>query len=314
MENRSHALLAGLFTLLLGLTAVAALWWLGGRHEATQDIIVLTQKNITGLNSQAQVRYRGVRVGRVEAINLDSEDMRNTLIRIRIRAGIPVTEATVAKLGYQGVTGIAHVQLEESRPDAAPLVAQGTGLRRIQMQDSMMQELSDAGAETLRNARDFLAHANQLLSPENRQSISKTLANLEASSGNAREASAQLRQLLTPENVQRMQSTLARAEQTVGQAAPFFAEARGLVSRLQSVSDKLDQTLGDPASGGGALVPKLNELSSELSTSSRQLNRVLQMLEDSPQSLIFGRQPGTPGPGEAGFVTPIPHATHQGTP
>ena len=30
MENRSHALIAGLFTVLLGLAALGALWWFGG--------------------------------------------------------------------------------------------------------------------------------------------------------------------------------------------------------------------------------------------------------------------------------------------
>ena len=312
MENRSHALIAGLFALLLGLSTVASLWWFGGKREATDDFMVLTTKNVTGLNVQAQVRYRGVRVGRVEGIDLDPDDMRNTLIRIRIRKEIPVTQGTVAKLGFQGITGIAHVLLEETGKNPSLLVASDGVLPRIPMQDSLMQELSDVGADTLRNARDFLEHANQVLSPENRQSITKTLANLETTTGNAREASAQLRQVLTPENVRLMRSTLVRAEQTVGQAAPFFAEARGLVSRLQAVSEKLDVTLGDPGAGGSrALVPKLNELSSELSTSSRQLNRVLQMLEDSPQSLIFGRQNGAPGPGEAGFVAP---ANNKGQP
>ncbi|MEI7430790.1 MAG: MlaD family protein [Betaproteobacteria bacterium] len=304
MENRSHALWAGLFALLLGLSAVAALWWLGGKREPTDDFVVMTKKSVTGLNAQAQVRYRGVRVGRVEAINFDPDDIRNTLIRIRIRKGIPITQGTVAKLGFQGVTGIAHVQLDETGKDALPLVASGGVLPRIPMQDSLIQELSDVGSETLRQARDFLANANQVLGPENRQNISKTLANLEATSSNAREASAQLRQLLSPENVVLMRSTLVKTEQTVGQAGPFFAEARGLVSRLQTVSDKLDITLGDSTAGGSGLLPKLGEVSSELSSSSRQLNRVLMMIEESPQSLIFGRKTGQPGPGESGFVAP----------
>ena len=172
------------------------------------------------------------------------------------------------------------------------------------MQDSLLQEFTDVGGETLRSARDFLASANQVLSPENRQNISRMLSNLEATTGNAKEATAQLRQVLTPENIRLLKSTLTRAEQTVGQATPFFAEARGLVARLQSVSEKLETTLGETSSGTNALLPRLNELTGELSSSSHQLNRVLQMLEDSPQSLIFGHQKSMPGPGEAGFVVP----------
>ncbi|MEI7611858.1 MAG: MlaD family protein [Betaproteobacteria bacterium] len=305
MENRSHALMAGLFTLLLGVSAVLALWWFGGRHEATDEYLVLTTKNVTGLNVQAQVRYRGVRVGRVEAIDLDPADVSKTLIRIRIRDGIPVTQGTVAKLGYQGITGIAHVLLEETGKDSTLLVARDGRLAQIPMQDSLFQELADVGSESLRNAKELLANINQILSAENRQKISKTLNNLEMTTGNAQEVSAQLKRVLSAENIQRLNSTLARAEQTVGQAAPFFAEARGLVARLQKVSEKLDLALGEPASGeSGALVPKLSELTAELSSSSRQLNRLLMLLEESPQSLIFGHQKA-PGPGESGFDAPL---------
>jgi len=306
MENRSHALIAGLFALLLGLAAVAALWWFGGKQELANEYLVLTKKTISGLSLQAQVRYRGVRVGKVESIELDPNDVSNTLIRISIRKTIPITQGTTAKLGFQGITGIAHVLLEDSGKDATPLAASGGELAIIHMQDSLLQEFTDVGGETLRNARDLMISANQLLSSENRQNFSKSLTNIEALTANAKEATAQLHLLLTPENARLLKSTLTRAEQTVGQATPFFAEARGLVARLQSVSEKLETTLGDPSTGGaGALVPRLNELSAELSSNSRQLNRVLQMLEESPQSLIFGHQKSMPGPGEAGFVAPV---------
>ncbi|MFT3850041.1 MAG: MlaD family protein [Propionivibrio sp.] len=304
MENRSHAFFAGLFTLLLGLSAVASLWWFGGKQEPTDEYMVVTTSNVTGLNAQAQVRYRGIRVGKVQSIELDPGNPANTLIRISVAKDTPVTKATIAKLGYQGVTGIAHVLLETSGNDFSPLKATD-GPPRIRMQDSLIQELTDVGGDVMRNARDFLQNANEVLSPENRRAIAGTLANLEATTGNVREATAQLQQVLTPENVSLLKSTLVRAEQTAGQAGPFFAEARGLVSRLQAVSDRLDATLGDSAtSGAGALLPRLNELSAELSSNSRQLNRVLRMLEESPQSLIFGQPKAAPGPGETGFTAP----------
>jgi phospholipid/cholesterol/gamma-HCH transport system substrate-binding protein len=303
MENRSHALIAGLFTLFLGISAIAALWWFGGRTEASNDYIVLTTKNVTGLNLQAQVRFRGIRVGKVEAIALDPSDLRNTLIHIRISQDVRLTQGTTATLGYQGVTGIAHILLEDSGKNPAVLMKADGQLPRILMQDSLIQELSEVGAETMRNARDFLANANQLLSPENRRNISNTLSNLEKTTNNAQEATAQLRLLLTPENVRLLNATLVKAEQTAGQAGPFFAEARTLVASLKTVSDKLDSALGEP-SAGSAVLPKINELTRELSANSRQLNRVLQMLEDSPQSLIFGRQVTPSGPGEPGFSSP----------
>lgn len=84
MENRSHALIAGLFTLLLGLAAVASVWWFGGKREVSNEFVVVTRQNVTGLSPQGQVRYRGISVGKVQSIDLDPKDVRNILIRIRV--------------------------------------------------------------------------------------------------------------------------------------------------------------------------------------------------------------------------------------
>ena len=54
MENRSHARIAGLFTLFLGVALVLSVWWIGGKHEMTRDYIVVTRQNVTGLSLQGQ--------------------------------------------------------------------------------------------------------------------------------------------------------------------------------------------------------------------------------------------------------------------
>lgn len=305
MENRAHALVAGVFTLLLGLAVVLAVWWFGGRHEATTDYIVVSRHNVTGLNLQGQVRYRGIRVGKVEAIELDPAEVRNILIRVSVDRSVPVTRSTTARLGYQGVTGIAHILLEDNGKDATPLAGDDGGLPRITMQSSLIEELSDVGGATLRQARDFLERANLVLDDDNRRHLAGILANLDATTSNATEVAGQLRKLLTDENLRLLGSTLAHAERAAAEAAPLLLESRRLASSLQPVGERLGRLIGEPSPGGiAALVTRLEEVSGELSANSRQLNRVLQMLEESPQSIIFGPPSHAPGPGEAGFVAP----------
>lgn len=299
MENRSHALAAGVFALFFVLATVLAFFWLGGNREKTAEYLVVTKQNVTGLNPQAQVRYRGIRVGKVKDIRLDRSDVRNILISIEIDADVPVTRSTTAKLGYQGVTGIAHVLLEDSGKDDAPLLADAAGgAPRISMSLSLMDELGESGSGALKQARALLTNANDLLNEENRKRFGAALANLEAST-------AQLNRLLSDERIQKLGSAVARVDAAAEQAQLFFRDTRVLLPKVQAMSEKMDRLLGDP-SGDGALaaVGKINDLARDLGATSRQLQRVLQVIEESPESLVFGRAKPTPGPGEPGFAAP----------
>ena len=304
MENRSHALIAGLFTILLGLAALAAVWWFGGKHEATRSLVVVTQQNVTGLNPQAQVRYRGIPVGKLQSIGIDPQDPRNILITMNVNDKLPLTRGTRAKLGYQGVTGIAHILLEDDGSDPRPLEGSAESPPRIAMQSSLLEELSTLGGDTMRQARDLLLAVNQLLGPENRERVARTLANMESGSNDASRTAAQLRALLSPENVTALSSTLARLDAAAGEAAPTLAEARGLLVSLRATSERVEEALAGPENGVVALAPRVNELVGEMAATSQQLNRVLQVLERAPQSVVFGAPGPLPGPGETGFVAP----------
>ena len=302
MENKSHAFAAGLFALLLGLAALLATYWLSGSRDASRDYIVVTKQNIGGLNPQAQVRYRGIRVGKVSDIRLDPDDYSNILVTISVNEDVPLTTGTVAKLNYQGVTGLAHILLLETGKDMAPLEPDGDKLPRITMIPSLLDELGETGAATLKQARQMMASANAVLSEENRAHLTATLANLEAASGNMKPVMdnlnatlVQVKKLLDDRNIKQL--TQAAAE-----VGPLLSDTRVLIGKMQVATDKLDVAIGDASAGGtSALMPRLNELAVDFSMTSRQLSRVLRILEDTPQGLVFGAPAQLPGPGESGF-------------
>jgi len=310
MENRAHALIAGIFALSLIAAAILSVWWFGGKREAVKEYEVVTKQNVSGLNLQGQVRYRGIRVGRVEAIRLDPQDARNILIRISVNEDVPVTRGTIAKLGYQGLTGIAHVLLEETGRDLETLTADA-GLPRIAMQASLFEELSEAGGAALKQAREFLASANQVLNAENRARMGKTLANLETSSEHLAATLKQTQAMLSDDRVKRFGGAIANIQDAAGEAKATFSQMRELVPRLTDLAEKLESTVGEVnGDSGGGMAPRLQELTREMTQTSSQLTRTLKLLEDSPQSVLFGAPSAAPGPGEPGFQAP----TLQGRP
>src|SRR3990172_9113386 len=118
MENKAYALAAGLFTLVLGASVIVASMWFSGRTEAQDTYVLESRFPVTGLNLQAPVRFRGIDVGKVEAIEFGASDSRLILIRVAVRSDTPVTKGTYAQLGSQGITGLAYVMLGDdgSRP------------------------------------------------------------------------------------------------------------------------------------------------------------------------------------------------------
>lgn len=302
MENKSHAFAAGLFALCLGVAAILALYWLGGNHDAARDYIVVTKQNIGGLNPQAQVRYRGIRVGKVSDIRLDPEDYSNILITISVNDDVPLTAGTVAKLNYQGVTGLAHILLLETGKDASPLESKDGAPPRITMIPSLLDELGETGAATLKQARQLMQSANALLNDENRAHLTATLANLESASAHLGPALVNLNRTLLQVNKLLDDRNVRNLSQAAGEVGPLLADTRNLIGRMQVATDKLDIAIGDASAGGtSALMPRLNELAQDFSLTSRQLSRVLRILEDTPQGLVFGAPSPAPGPGEAGF-------------
>lgn len=304
MENRAHALAAGAFALFLLVAGTLAVLWFGGKREPTVDYLVVTRQNVTGLNLQGQVRYHGVRVGRVESIRFNPKDAEEILIRISVNEDVPLTYGTVAKLGYQGLTGIAHVLLEDRDADRRRF-DRAEGLPRIVMQPSLMQELSDGAGATLRQAQMLLANLNELLSPENKARVGKVLANMESGSANLSATLAEARTLLADPRMKRLGSLVENLDGASGEMRTALREVSVLVPRMVTLVEKVDQMVGE-ANGEGlaASSARLQDLGREMTIMSRQLTRTLQMLEDAPQSVLFGPPPVAPGPGEPGFVAP----------
>ncbi|WP_265943805.1 MlaD family protein [Dechloromonas sp. A34] len=302
MENKSHAFAAGLFAILLLVAALLAIYWLGGAKDATHDYIVVTKQNIGGLNPQAQVRYRGIRVGKVSDIRLDPDDFSNILITISVNEDVPLTQGTIAKLNYQGVTGLAHILLLETGKDQSALEPNDEKPPRITMLPSLLDELGEVGTATLRQARQLMVSANAMLSDENRKHLTATLANMEAASANMKPALENLNVTLGQMNKLLDDRNVKKLSLAAGEVGPLLADTRVMIAKMQAATDKFEVAVGDPSANGvSSLMPRLNELATDFSMTSRQLSRVLRILEDTPQGMVFGAPALPPGPGEPGF-------------
>jgi phospholipid/cholesterol/gamma-HCH transport system substrate-binding protein len=308
MENKSHAMAAGIFTILFGIAAAIGIWWLGQSDESTTDYVLETRRNVTGLNVQAQVRYRGIRAGKVEAIEPDAADPRVILVRVSIDDRFRLTRGSTAQLGYQGVTGLAYVQIEDDGLSTERLIGKDGAPARIALRPTMFDTLDEKAGDIVNQISTVSLRLAKALDENNVRNLSRTLDNMAAASEGLQQLPvllASMREALSESNLRNLRQILAHLEKTAGQSAPLTDEMRELVRSMSVLSRRVDQLAGVAGDElTTATLPRANVLMRELAANSRQLSRVLDDLEHNPQMLIFGRGAALPGPGEAGFAAP----------
>jgi len=288
MENRAYALAAGLFTLIFGVGVVAAALWLGGNAIETQQYLLVSRYPVTGLNVQAPVRFRGVTVGKVVEIRFDPLDLPNILVEVSVQTGTPLTRGTYAKLGSQVITGLSYVILDDDGKNPEPLLSEGDELARIEVRPSFMDTVTASGEELIQNANKVAGRVQALLSDENTQQLLSTLRSMDKASSRVASLATELEPVVKDAGIalKRADTLMANLDRRVDS---FERAAKG--------ADLLSETLVNES------LPRLNGLLEDLQRNSRSLERLLSDLDEQPSSVVFGKSPQPPGPGEPGFGT-----------
>jgi len=328
MENKSHAYAAGIFVLTVaGLLLTMTIWLLPDTVDQ-RVFEISTRDAVNGLRPQAFVRYRGVMVGRVSAIEFDPEVKGNVLITLSVDDQAPITSTTYATLAFQGVTGLAFVQLDDAGNLGTTLPTSKRKPTRLPMRPGLIARLGDQGGEILNQLAETSRRINQLLAPENQQQIVGTVEHIGQAALGVQQLVGSVdklvRRQLDPARVDLAQlsreatATLRALQLAAGRAADSAEDIRRSASSLTRLADQLGspggavERVGD---GAGALasvgqslnastLPRLNRATEETGRTVRQVGRLAEVIKDQPQALLFGTTAPLPGPGEPGFTAP----------
>lgn len=293
MENRAHALIAGIFVILLSISVALVAMWFSGNSTKRTDYLVVTKESVSGLNPQSAVHYRGVNIGKVEKIQFDPDNPHQILIQIAVNENVTLRKSVYAQLGYQGVTGLAYIQLNDDGVNNEILSDE-----RIPMRRSLLDEVTGSGQDLLSNVNKLVLKMHHLLNEQNQNHISQILQNIDKATKNFDGIAGHLQPVLNSFTELTIESgtLVKRLDQLLGELNLTVAKA----NQKEGIFDSLSQSSQELAT----TIPELRKLSHSLLRNSSNLDKVLYQLEENPQSLIFGRSPSSPGPGETGFVPP----------
>lgn len=241
METRASYFLVGLFVLMIVTGAFVTVLWLSNIRERDIGTLyyIYFRGSVTGLQTGAAVRLRGVPVGTVTDIALDDQNIELIQVTVTLRPGTPIKTDTYAQLAIQSfVTGQAYIILFGGTQAAEPLEPR-PGRRRavIPWRPSPLDRLFDDAPELFGQIGQIAVRLNQLLSDENLARISVIVGNLEQISANVATAANRLGDTLGQAG-----TALTAAGTTANEITLLSRDLRGLLARISARNGLLTST------------------------------------------------------------------------
>jgi phospholipid/cholesterol/gamma-HCH transport system substrate-binding protein len=250
METRAHHVLIGAFTIGVFLLALVFVLWMSKSSvdRKFNDYEIDFTEAVTGLSNGGLVQYNGIKVGEVIRLHLAADDPRKVVAIVRLDANAPVRQDTRAKLGLQGVTGLAFIQLSGGAPGSPPLLPTAEHpIPVIPSEESALSKLLASGSDIVVSANDVLIRMNQILSDDNVKRISSTLEHVEQLSGSLSDQrgdlSITLKQLADATGeLKRTLSTLDTMANTTN--ALVRDDLRGVLQQTQKALESVEKVAG----------------------------------------------------------------------
>jgi phospholipid/cholesterol/gamma-HCH transport system substrate-binding protein len=314
MENKSHAFWTGLFTIVLVLAIAFAVFFFNVDRTVRVPYDLIARTNVTGLFTDAAVRYRGLGVGKVESIRFDRAHPGQIRIRILVDQNAPMTHSTYATLGFQGVTGIAFVQLDDTGKDPSTLASSPQQVAEVPMRAGLFEQLQERGDIILKRFERLSDDADKFLSDDVRNQLMDTTKSLKGAADGIATLASQVSPATAqlPQTLKQINTTLASTNQLVQNLnrpdGPFVTN----LNKAGKAADDASASLNDmneslrflTARVGFETLPRLYSFSDDVSAAARSVDRAADAFSTNPRSVLFGAPQPAPGPGEPGFSWP----------
>jgi phospholipid/cholesterol/gamma-HCH transport system substrate-binding protein len=306
MEREAKYATLAVFALACILAAVAFVWWYSGRGDRRDFVAyeIYFQGTVSGLSKGSPVRYLGVDVGRVTALDIDKLDAGRVKVIAEIDSTAPISGATIAKLGLLGLTGLLYIDLQQDPAIPADRPLQD-GVRHpvIPSGKGTIEASAERLPEILGQATSVLGRIERVLSDENVRALGQTMTNIERASADLPVAMAEARALAT-ELRAISASTLALTNSLNGTIAGLrpelettLANAREASDKLSRMADGLDRLVNANDGGlgrtAGAGVAELQQLLIDARSASNEVRELARTLRERPSSVLF--EPKTAG-------------------
>jgi phospholipid/cholesterol/gamma-HCH transport system substrate-binding protein len=291
-RKKVSSFLLGLFV-TGGLVILAViLVWIGASQyfERGKSYISYFDESVQGLEKDSEVKFRGVKVGRVEDIII-APDNRQVGVIMVINLKFDPTKGYVAQLQLTGVTGIMFINLVPQNPEKPfvppkhtfvskyPVIpSQPSEIKRIltgideviaNLKELDTKGISEGAKDTFKEMRNFFGG----------EKTKRIIAELEAGSTNLKKISTRINKDISKGEIHKI---LLEARGTFEGTRELVANAKKDLEAM-----RLPETVGKSR----LTLSNINALVEKLGQASETLNLLVERIYLRPPDLLFGKPP-----------------------
>ncbi len=300
MEREANYLAVGAFILLVLAMAVGFVLWYSDANDSRDYELyeIYFTGSVSGLDRGSPVRYLGVDVGRVRRLYIDKRDASRIVAVAEIEREAPISSATRASLGLQGVTGLLFINLKEvpGVNKAVPL-AMGERYPVIESIASDFDVFLSSLPELMGRANELLSRIGRVFSDENLDGLAETVKSLRAATVGLPQTSQNITKLVdelrgTVQDIDGAAQTLrgisedARPEvKTALARLSDTANNLALASaRMDRFTQKSEAQLGHFSEQG---LFELERLVRETRSAAREFRDLSRSLRENPSQILY---------------------------
>lgn len=276
METRAGYVIVGAFVLLLFVAGMVGAIWFGDVRLDQQVKRYAThfEGSVTGLNVGSQVRYRGVPVGTVSDIRIDSGNVERIVVMLEIDAEVPIKTDMHATLEAQGLTGIGYIQIGGGTMAADDLLPaqMGGAVPEIPVRQSAIAKVFETAPEIAEQAALIMGRLQAFLSEENEQAFNQIIVNLGKLSDTLGDRAPEIDRMIVSSA-----NTLENVEAVSEDLVPLIEDLR---DQTATISDELQTTLATFRGTASGVDGELASLAESLKVTSAQINNTAARLEE----------------------------------